>query len=87
MGFFFHKKINKIEAISKLEEALTINPNKHDAMWCMANAYTTQAFMIPDLEEAKVYFQKAADYFQQAVEEVTPPPPKKKNPHKKIFFN
>lgn len=57
------------EAISKLEEALTINPNKHDAMWCMANAYTTQAFMIPDLEEAKIYFQKAADYFQQAVEE------------------
>jgi len=83
--FFLNKK--NLEAISKLEEALTINPNKHDAMWCLANAYTTQAFMIPDLEEAKVYFQKAAEYFQQAVDEVKrsspPSPPKKgKDPQK-----
>lgn len=58
-----------IDAVSKLEEALMINPKKHDTMWCLANAYTTQAFMMPDFEEAKTFFQKAADYFQQAVEE------------------
>lgn len=59
-----------LDAVSKLEEALTINPKKHDAMWCLANAFTTKAFMIPDMEEAKPFFHQAAEYFQQAVEEV-----------------
>ncbi|OIW06449.1 hypothetical protein TanjilG_05220 [Lupinus angustifolius] len=62
------KKITQ-EAISKLEEALTVNPKKHDALWCLGNAYTSQAFLIPDQEEAKAYFDKAAEYFQQAVDE------------------
>ncbi|KAL9245925.1 hypothetical protein vseg_019521 [Gypsophila vaccaria] len=57
------------DATSKLEEALEINPKKHDTMWCLGNALTTQAFVTPDYEEAKPYFQKAAIYFQQAVEE------------------
>ncbi|XP_020227323.1 mitochondrial import receptor subunit TOM20 [Cajanus cajan] len=57
------------EAISKLEEALTVNPKKHDTLWCLGNAHTSQAFLIPDQEEAKVLFDKAADYFQQAVDE------------------
>lgn len=47
-----------------------INPKKHDTLWCLGNAHTSQAFLIPDLEEAKVYFDKAAEYFQLAVEEV-----------------
>lgn len=58
-----------IDATSKLEEALVINPKKHDAMWCLANAYTTHAFMIPEIEDAKPYFEKAADFFQQAADE------------------
>ncbi|KAL9229499.1 hypothetical protein vseg_004961 [Gypsophila vaccaria] len=58
-----------LDAASKLEEALEINPKKHDAMWCLGNAYTTHAFMLPDVDEATPYFQKAAVYFQQAVEE------------------
>ncbi|KNA18927.1 hypothetical protein SOVF_066250 [Spinacia oleracea] len=57
------------DAVEKLEEALEINPKKHDAMWCLANAHTTHAFMVPDMDEAKPYFEKAADYFQQAVDE------------------
>ncbi|XP_020228919.2 mitochondrial import receptor subunit TOM20 [Cajanus cajan] len=57
------------EAISKLEEALTVNPKKHDTLWCLGNAHTSQVFLIPDQEEAKVLFDKAADYFQQAVDE------------------
>ncbi|CAL0299184.1 unnamed protein product [Lupinus luteus] len=57
------------EAVSKLEEALAINPKKHDTLWCLGNAYTSQAFLIPDQEEAKPYFDKAAEYFQQAVDE------------------
>jgi len=47
-----------------------VNPKKHDTLWCLGNAHTTQAFLIPDRVEAKVYFDKAAKYFQQAVDEV-----------------
>lgn len=58
------------EAISKLEEALEVNPKKHDTLWCLGNAHTSMAFLNPDQEEAKVYFDKAAQYFRQAVDEV-----------------
>ncbi|CAO2827624.1 unnamed protein product [Amaranthus hypochondriacus] len=57
------------DAVLKLEEALSINPKRHDAMWCLANAYTTTALLIPDIEEAKPFFDKAAHFFQQAVDE------------------
>ncbi|KAF7819420.1 mitochondrial import receptor subunit TOM20-like [Senna tora] len=57
------------DSISKLEEALTINPKKHDTLWCLGNAYTSQAFLNPDQEEAKVSFDKASEYFQQAADE------------------
>ncbi|XP_027351174.1 mitochondrial import receptor subunit TOM20-like [Abrus precatorius] len=57
------------EAVSKLEQALLVNPRKHDTLWCLGNAHTANAFLIPDLEEAKIYFDKAAEYFQQAVDE------------------
>ncbi|KAI9177598.1 hypothetical protein LWI29_001657 [Acer saccharum] len=57
------------EAISKLEEALLVSPNRHDTLWCLGNAYTSHAFITPELEEAKEYFNKATIYFQQAVDE------------------
>ena len=47
-----------------------INSKKHDALWCLGNAHTSYAFLTPDQDEAKVYFDKAAPYFQQAVDEV-----------------
>ncbi|KAI9400939.1 hypothetical protein POPTR_001G054900v4 [Populus trichocarpa] len=60
------KMIN--DAISKLEEALMLNPTSN-AMWSIGNANTSYAFLTPDLDEAKSYFDKAANYFQQAVDE------------------
>ncbi|OAY32366.1 mitochondrial import receptor subunit TOM20 isoform X2 [Manihot esculenta] len=57
------------DAISKFEEALVINPAKADTLWYIGNANTSYAFLTPDLSEAKGYFDKASNYFQQAVDE------------------
>ncbi|KAL6139427.1 hypothetical protein ACLB2K_057731 [Fragaria x ananassa] len=62
-------KIMVRDAISKLEEVLVINPKKHDALWCLGNAHTTNAFLTPDSEEANEYFDIAVECFKKAVAE------------------
>uniref|UniRef100_A0A803QYA2 Uncharacterized protein n=1 Tax=Cannabis sativa TaxID=3483 RepID=A0A803QYA2_CANSA len=57
------------DAISKFEEALLIDPLKHEALWSLGNANTSYAFMTPNLDEAKPYFDSAYDFFQKALEE------------------
>uniref|UniRef100_A0A1D1Z1Y1 Mitochondrial import receptor subunit TOM20 n=1 Tax=Anthurium amnicola TaxID=1678845 RepID=A0A1D1Z1Y1_9ARAE len=57
------------EAISKLEEALQVNPRKHDTLWCLGNAHTHNAFLSTDQDMAMMCFTKATECFQQAVEE------------------
>ncbi|XP_024996536.1 mitochondrial import receptor subunit TOM20-like [Cynara cardunculus var. scolymus] len=57
------------DAISKLDEALLIDPKRHDALWCMGNAQTSYAFLTPDRDEAKGYFDAAHTYFQKAIDE------------------
>ncbi|CAN7034309.1 unnamed protein product [Brassica rapa subsp. trilocularis] len=57
------------DAIFKLEEVLTLSPGKHQALWCLGNAYTTQAFLFPDADVAKGHFDKAVDYLQRAENE------------------
>eukprot|EP00252_Welwitschia_mirabilis_P002679 TRINITY_DN1262_c0_g1_i3.p1 TRINITY_DN1262_c0_g1~~TRINITY_DN1262_c0_g1_i3.p1 ORF type:complete len:205 (-),score=49.91 TRINITY_DN1262_c0_g1_i3:174-788(-) len=57
------------EAVLKLEEALKISPNKHDALWCLGNAHTSHAFLTPDHDIAKGYFKKASEYFEEAIKQ------------------
>ncbi|KVI09826.1 Plant specific mitochondrial import receptor subunit TOM20 [Cynara cardunculus var. scolymus] len=59
------------DAISKLDEALLIDPKRHDALWCMGNAQTSYAFLTPDRDEAKGYFDAAHTYFQKAIDEAS----------------
>ncbi|KAJ0514120.1 putative plant specific mitochondrial import receptor subunit TOM20 [Helianthus annuus] len=58
------------DAISNLDEALAIYLKKQDALWCMGNAQTSYAFLTPDKDKAKGYFDSAYDFFEQAVNEV-----------------
>ncbi|XP_074331277.1 uncharacterized protein LOC141668333 [Apium graveolens] len=55
------------DAVSKFEEALIINPRKHDTLWCLGNAFTNQGFLTPDLSDTEVYFAKAHDCLEKAL--------------------
>ncbi|XP_073150924.1 mitochondrial import receptor subunit TOM20-like [Henckelia pumila] len=55
-----------LDAIFKLEEALEVDPRKHDALWALGNGYTANAFLFPDPKEATP--DKAAQCYEQAVQ-------------------
>eukprot|EP00191_Tetraselmis_sp_GSL018_P011819 CAMPEP_0177601730 /NCGR_PEP_ID=MMETSP0419_2-20121207/14438_1 /TAXON_ID=582737 /ORGANISM="Tetraselmis sp., Strain GSL018" /LENGTH=257 /DNA_ID=CAMNT_0019095061 /DNA_START=112 /DNA_END=886 /DNA_ORIENTATION=+ len=57
------------EAVEKFDAALKINPKKHDALWCLGNAYTSQGFLNTDSQRAHAFFDRAAECFRKALAE------------------
>eukprot|EP00850_Spirogloea_muscicola_P006494 SM000031S11503 [mRNA] locus=s31:78716:80038:+ [translate_table: standard] len=57
------------EAVSKLEQALKVDPRKADALWCLGQTHTAQGFLLQDAGRANALFQKAATCFQGALDE------------------
>ncbi|KAI9092040.1 hypothetical protein K1719_027975 [Acacia pycnantha] len=57
------------DSISKLEEALAINHKKHKALWYLGNAHNSRALLTLEQEMVRVDFNRASEYYQQAVDE------------------
>lgn len=47
------------DAVDKFKEALAIEPRKHEALWCLGNAYTSQGFLSTSKSLATGMFAKA----------------------------
>ena len=47
------------DAVTKFKGALEIDPKKHEALWCLGNAYTSQGFLSPNKPVASTLFAKA----------------------------
>ena len=59
-----------VEAVSKLEEALAINPVNHEALWRLGKAHICCGLITSDNGEAELLFHEAFQCLQKAVNEV-----------------
>jgi len=57
------------QAVAKFKQALGIDPSRHDTLWCLGNAYTSQGFLTASSQRAKTFFDKASTCFQDAVDQ------------------
>lgn len=57
------------QASDKFKMALDIEPSKHDALWCLGNAYTSQGFLTTETMRALDFFEQATDCFRKALHE------------------
>lgn len=62
--------MNTADAISKLTEALMINPLNHETLWLLGNCFANQALMACDLNKINHYKAKASASYQKALEMV-----------------
>lgn len=56
-------------AVGKFEAALAIDARKHDALWCLGNALTSQGFLHAEKGAAMAKFAAARACFERAVAE------------------
>merc|ERR1712025_1340795 len=56
------------KSVGKFREAVAVNPQIHEAHWCLGNALTSKGFLHPDIEVAQGYFDLAKEAFQTAVD-------------------
>lgn len=55
------------EAIEKLQCALKLDGSKHNALWCLGNAYTSKGFLVQgDKQQAHKLFDEALECFKKA---------------------
>ncbi len=55
--------------MAKFEAALALDARKHDALWCLGNALTSQGFLFADRVHALEYFARARGCFERALAE------------------
>ena len=56
------------DAIAKFKQAIELDPeNRHDALWCLGNAYTSQGFLSANAEVSAEFFSNAGECFEKAV--------------------
>ncbi|KAK9116859.1 hypothetical protein Sjap_015806 [Stephania japonica] len=66
-----------VHAISKLEQALKIDPSKHDTLMCSGDVHTSYGFSTPEKEIARNSFDKAIECYKIA---------KGKDPNYEVFL-
>ncbi|GLC55465.1 hypothetical protein PLESTB_000990100 [Pleodorina starrii] len=56
------------EAITKLQQAISLDSDRTDAYWCLGNAYTSLGFLCPDKSKANQNFKEASKAFKHCYE-------------------